>query len=166
MNVFAQHDEKIYDVLEAINEPEAHAVLNSVTAYSFFLLLHFWDGVLSHINRVQLRLQDHKVNFHEAAKDIKGLGECLQNMREDLTSEAVSQGQLVAEKLGVSEPRTSKKKMVPGETAHDETISPTICLHLKMKAVIDHLIAELKGRFERLENQGRNFGFLLDVKSL
>ena len=106
------------------------------------------------------------MNFHEAAKDIKGLGECLQNMREDLTSEAVSQGQLVAEKLGVSEPRTRKKKMMPGETAHDETISPTKRLQLKMKAVIDRLIAELKGRFERLENQDRNFGFLLDVKFL
>ena len=104
------------------------------------------------------------MNFHEAAKDIKGLGECLQNMREDLTSEAVSQGQLVAEKLGVSEPRTRKKKMMPGETAHDETISPTKRLQLKMKAVIDRLIAEQRGRFERLENQ--DFGFLLDVKFL
>ena len=106
------------------------------------------------------------MNFHEAVKDIKGRGECLQNMREDLTSEAVSQGQLVAEKLGVSEPRTRKKKMMPGETAHDETIFPTKRLQLKMKAVIDRLIAELKGRFERLENQDRNFGFLLDVKFL
>ena len=106
------------------------------------------------------------MNFHEAVKDIKGRGECLQNMREALTSEAVSQGQLMAEKLGVSEPRTRMKKMMPGETAHYKTTSPTKRLQLKMRTDLDSLIAELNGRFKRFENQDRNFGFLLDVKFL
>ena len=35
VNVVAKHYEKIVDVLEAINEPEAHVVLNSVTAHDF-----------------------------------------------------------------------------------------------------------------------------------
>ena len=77
-----------------------HVVLNSVTAYNFIHHLHFWDGLLNHINRVKLRLQDPKMNFHELSKDIKVLGECLQIMREDLTSEAASQGKVVAEILG------------------------------------------------------------------
>ena len=52
VKVVAKHYEKIVDVLGAINEPEAHVVLNSVTSYSFMLLLPCWNGVLSHINRV------------------------------------------------------------------------------------------------------------------
>ena len=106
------------------------------------------------------------MNFHEVAKDIKGLGECLQIMRKDLTSEAVFHEKLVAEKLGVSERRSRKKRIIASETARDEIISPNKSLQLKMRAVIDRLIAELKCRFQRLENQDRNFGFLLGVKSL
>ena len=68
VNVVAKNYEKIVDVLEVFNEPEAHVVLNSVTAYNFIHRLHFWDGLLNHINRVKLRLQDPKMNFHEVVK--------------------------------------------------------------------------------------------------
>ena len=164
VNVVAKNYEKIVEVLDAFDEPETHVVLNSVTDYNLILLLPFCNGVLNHINRVKLGLQDPKMNFHEVAKGIKGLGEFLQIMLEDLTFEVGSQGKFVAEKLDASEPRTRKKDV--RRDTYDEIISPTKSLQQKMKSVIDRLIAELKCRFQHFEKQDRIFGFRLDGKSL
>lgn len=49
----------------------AHTVLKRILTFDFVCLLHFWRESLQLIDRVQKRWQDKKMNFYEAAKDIK-----------------------------------------------------------------------------------------------
>ena len=42
--------------------------------YTFLTLLVFWHTLLMPIDRVQKRLQDRKIHFHNVALGIKGMG--------------------------------------------------------------------------------------------
>jgi len=85
------HDQLKYfiELLENIAEDQdessdkrsnATQLLHRVLTFEFVVLLRFWNTVLGKIDRVQKRLQDHTMNFHNAAQDIQALHEyCLEN---------------------------------------------------------------------------------------
>ena len=71
---------------------EAKQIVNRMLAYVFLSLVGFWNQILIHIDRVQKRLQDRKMNFHDAALDLKGLGDHFNSTRESLVSESTNEG--------------------------------------------------------------------------
>ncbi|XP_066941102.1 zinc finger MYM-type protein 1-like [Macrobrachium rosenbergii] len=52
---------------------EATQLLSRILTFDFFAVQSFWNILLTKIDRVQKRLQDPKLNFHEAAQDIQAL---------------------------------------------------------------------------------------------
>ena len=50
---------------------EVMKLLSRILTFDFFAALSFWNILLTKIDRVQKRLQDPKMNFHEAAQDIQ-----------------------------------------------------------------------------------------------
>ena len=52
---------------------EAKQLYHQILTYDFVSLLGFWNKILIRIDRVQKRLQNPKMNFHDAALDLKAL---------------------------------------------------------------------------------------------
>ena len=50
---------------------DATQILQRILTFEFLVLLHFWNVVLAKIDQVEKRLQDHTMNFHDAAIDIQ-----------------------------------------------------------------------------------------------
>jgi hypothetical protein len=69
---------------------DAYSLLQNVMNFNFITLLNFWHTVLSKIDRVQRRLQDPSMNFHDAALDLEGLQQQLSSIREDVCITAVT----------------------------------------------------------------------------
>ncbi|XP_076324477.1 zinc finger MYM-type protein 1-like [Tachypleus tridentatus] len=67
--------ENIADDQEENSDTRSDAVhlLHRILTFEFLVLLRFWNTVLAKIDRVQKRLQDHTMNFHNAAQDIQAL---------------------------------------------------------------------------------------------
>ncbi len=79
MNKYLQ---EILDVLQNIMDNEsatsetksdAKQLYNRILLYDFVTLLGFWNKILILVDHVQKRLQDPRMNFHDAAVDLKAL---------------------------------------------------------------------------------------------
>ncbi|XP_071035681.1 zinc finger MYM-type protein 1-like [Parasteatoda tepidariorum] len=55
------------------NRSEATILLQNILTFSFITLVHFWYEILRRIDRVQLRLQDPRMNFREVFHDLESL---------------------------------------------------------------------------------------------
>jgi hypothetical protein len=131
---------------------DAYSLLQNVINFNFITLLNFWHTVLSKIDRVQKRLQDPSMNFHDAALDLEGLQQQLSSIREDVCITAVTAAKDLCEKLGIRvEGRIRRQKQMPGENARDARLSAVEEITRIMKSVIDRLIQEITTRFGRLK---------------
>jgi hypothetical protein len=146
---------------------DAYSLLQNVMNFNFITLLNFWHTVLSKIDRVQKRLQDPSMNFHDAALDLEGLQQQLSSIREDVCITAVTAAKDLCEKLGIRvEGRIRRRKQMPGENARDAGLSAVEEITRIMKSVIDRLIQEITTRFGRLKTLDEKFGFLFDINKL
>ena len=93
--------EEILQVLQDMTDNEnetseirsdARQLYNRMLSYDFLTLLGFWNKVLIHIDRIQKRLQDPSMNFHNAALDLKALRDHFDDEREVLVSESLEEG--------------------------------------------------------------------------
>lgn len=146
---------------------DAIQLLHRILTFEFLVLLRFWNTVLAKIDRVQKRLQDHTMNFHNAAQDIQALqGYFLEN------SDAICKNSLEEAKELCStcdvqvERRQRKKKKMPGETAEDVGLTAENEMLRLMKSMIDKIHTEMGDRFISLKKLDSSFGFLLDIKEL
>ena len=57
-------------------------------------LIGFWKRLLIPIDRVQKRLQDKTMNFHNAALDVKGLRDHFNDERERIVDECLENGKI------------------------------------------------------------------------
>ena len=73
---------ELVDLLERLSDDEnatadtksrARNLLSNILNFNFLTFLPFWFEILEQVNRIQKRLQDPKMNFHEASKDIHAL---------------------------------------------------------------------------------------------
>ena len=71
---------------------DARQLYNRMLSYDFLTLLGFLNKVLICIDRIQKRLQDPSMNFHDAALDLKALGDHFADERELLVSESLEEG--------------------------------------------------------------------------
>ena len=146
---------------------DAIQLLHRILTFEFLVLFRFWNTVLAKIDRVQKRLQDHTMNFHNAAQDIQALqGYFLEN------SDAICKNSLEEAKELCStcdvqvERRQRKKKKMPGETAEDVGLTAENEMLRLMKSMIDKIHTEMGDRFISLKKLDSSFGFLLDIKEL
>ena len=87
---------------------------NRILTYDFLTLLGFWNKILGRIDRVQKRLQDPKMNFHNAALDLKSLQDYFQSEREVLVNESIKEGVQICYEWGVEFERRQRRKKKNG----------------------------------------------------
>lgn len=146
---------------------DARLVLSRILTHDFLTLLGFWCEILGKIDRVQKRLQDPLMNFHEAAADLKALRNTFSAERNDFIESAIVEGQRLCTEFDVAfERRSRKKKMMPDETARDSGLTAIEEMRRLMFAVIERFTQEMDQRFTRLTDLDRKFGFLLDTRRL
>ncbi|XP_066958106.1 uncharacterized protein [Macrobrachium rosenbergii] len=119
-------------------------------------------------NRIQKRLQDHQINSHNAANDLKVLEMHFNENKEAIFNESLSAAFELCENYDVMvELRTKIKKRMPGDTASDVRLSAKQEVMRLMKGTtIDRLHTEMKQRSTGLEDLDNKFGFLLDVEQI
>ncbi|XP_055869091.1 uncharacterized protein LOC129923188 [Biomphalaria glabrata] len=123
--------------------------------------------ILSKIDRIQKRLQDPAMNFHDASLDLEGLQQRLSSIREDVCITAVNAAKVLCEKLGIRiEGRIKRRKQMPGENAGDAGLAAVEEITRIMKSVIDRLIQLMTTRFGRLKTLDEKFGFLFNISKL
>ena len=130
-------------------------------------LIGFWKRLVILLDRVQKRLQDKTMNFHNAAFDLKGLRDRFNNERERIIDEYLENGKMLCDKWGVEfERRPRPKKRMAGENVRDAGLSATDQMKRVMKGALDRLHKEMNDRFSRLFDIDVKYGFLLDVQRL
>lgn len=167
--------EEILSVLQAMIDDEsensetrsdAGQLYTSLLNYRFLTFLGFWNKVLISIDRVQT-LQDVKMNFHDAALDLKGLRNYFYAEREALVTESLNEGFALCQKWNVEvEKRRRRKKMMPGENSRDAELTAGQEMEKVMKESLNRLHVEMDERFTLLQDADSKFGFLLDVNAL
>ena len=145
---------------------EAKQIVNRMLAYVFLSLVGFWNQILIHIDRVQKRLQDRKMNFHDAALDLKGLRDHFNSTRDSLVSDSTNEGLRLCQDWNVEASRQKRGKTMAGEKSEDEMLTAQQEMGRVMKGTLDRIIQEIDKRFIRLLDLDDKFGFLLDVEKL
>lgn len=168
--------ENIVELLEKLAEDttttsdtrsEATILLQNILTFSFITLVHFWYEILRRIDRVQLRLQDPRMNFREAFHDLESLATELAEIRDKLCDEAIEKAKSLCEKWDIDTTiRVRRRRKMPGELARDVGLSAESEISRVMKSVLDRLQQEICTRFTRLSDLNFKFGFLLDVENL
>ena len=162
----------LQDMIDNTNETsetksEATQLYNRMLSFDFLTLLGFWDKILICIDRVQKRLQDPSMNFHDAALDLKALRDHFDEKREVWVSESLEKGLNLCEEWNVEvEKRRRRKKRMAGENLIDAGLTEKEEIDRVMKVTLDRLHKEMAERFTRLHDTDAKFGFLLDVEGL
>ncbi|XP_066964224.1 uncharacterized protein [Macrobrachium rosenbergii] len=139
---------------------EASQLLHRILTFHFLAILFFWNLILSKIDRIQKRLQDHQINFHNAAKDLKALEMYFNENREAICNESLCAALELCENYDVMIVRPEQRKRMPGETATDVGLCVKQEIMRLMKGTIDRLcMTEVKQRSSRLEDLDNKFGF-------
>ena len=146
---------------------DAVILLQNILSFNFLVFLPFWHDILKKIDRVQKRLQDPTMNFHEASLDIESLHMDITRIREDICHDSVLKAKERCELWGVAvESRIRRRRRMPGELARDAGLSAEEEIVRIMKSILDRLQQEMTTRFTRLKDLNFKFGFLLDVDKL
>lgn len=145
---------------------DANDLLQNLLNFNFIALLYFWNTILGRIDRVQKRLQDPTMHFKDAASDLEGLENKLQEIREDVCARAVEDAKGKCATWGIDVKRIRRRRMMPGELARDAGLTAEEEVVRVMKSTIDRLQQEMNTRFTRLKDLNSKFGFLLDIPNL
>ena len=142
---------------------DASVLVASISDFKFLCILNYWSEILPIIDRVQKRLQDPNMNFHEAATDLRSLETGINTRRETICTNALNYATTKCTEWNIpTEKRVRRKRRMPGEEAHDAGLSVSEEMDRIMKNAIDRLVRELHERSTRLFSMDDRFGFLLD----
>ena len=146
---------------------QAENLLACILNVNFLTFLPFWFEILEQVNRIQKRLQDPKMNFHESSKDIKALQIEMSDKRETLPQDAIEVGKGRCTDWGIeTEQRRRRRKKISGEEAGDAGLSSQEQPKRILQGVIDYFSADMVERFTRLSSLDEKFGFMLDITFL
>ncbi|XP_028968387.1 uncharacterized protein LOC100903808 [Galendromus occidentalis] len=175
VKVVSTHVREIIDLLDKMSDDscdsvetrsEARQLFTRMVSYEFLTLHGFWNNLLSRVDRVQKRLQDPSMNFHEAANDLSSLKNTFSREGCDFVDAAITDGQCLCDEYDVAfEKRNRRRRSMPDEHRNSE-ISAIQEMRRVMYSTIDRLQREMRERFERLTNLDNTFGFLLDTQRL
>uniref|UniRef100_A0A0L8IEX9 Uncharacterized protein n=1 Tax=Octopus bimaculoides TaxID=37653 RepID=A0A0L8IEX9_OCTBM len=139
----SRHRRQENDATETRND--ANLLFNRILHYELLALLSFWNSVLTRIDRVQKRLQDPTMNFHDASPDLKGLCDYFIASREVLVADSLEEGLNICRRRQVDvKPCRRSQRFI-----HDVSI--------------DHLLKGMNARFSRLHDLDAKFDFLIDI---
>ena len=117
---------------------DAVILLQNILSFNFLVFLPFWHDILKKIDRVQKRLQDPTMNFHEASLDIESLHMDITRIREDICHDSVLKAKERCELWGVAvESRIRRRRRMPGELARDAGLSAEEEIDRIMKSILD-----------------------------
>ncbi|XP_072129186.1 zinc finger MYM-type protein 1-like [Mobula birostris] len=162
----------LQDMIDNENETskarsDARQLYNCILSYNFLILLGFWNKVLIRIDRIQKRLQDPSMNFHDAALDLKALRDHFYDEGEVLVCESLEEGVGLCQEWNIEvQRRQRQKKGMANENSRDAGLTAKEEMERVMKGTLDRLHREMDERFARLHDTDAKFGFLLDVKGL
>uniref|UniRef100_UPI00358F7EF6 zinc finger MYM-type protein 1-like n=1 Tax=Myxine glutinosa TaxID=7769 RepID=UPI00358F7EF6 len=162
----------LQDMIDNENETsetrsDARQPYKRMLSYNFLTLLGFWNKVLIRIDRIQKRLHDPRMNFHDAALDLKALRDHFDDEREVLVSESLEEGLGLCQEWNIEvERRQRRKKRMADENSRDAGLTAKEEMERVMKGTLDRLHREMDERFARLHDTDAKFGFLLDVEGL
>jgi len=149
---------------------EARAILQKLRKLETGILTAVWHNFLSQINRVNLALQDPKLDFATAVSLMKGLLTHLSHAREEFKTFEQEGIELSAEQDYISErnpaQRNRKRKRLDGEPAYDADnvdaeLSPSDKFRINVfYVVVDKLQSCLSNRLKAYEELEARFGFL------
>ena len=95
-------ENKIEDDRQTIDtQSDGQQILNRILAYNFTTLIGFWKRLLILIDRVQKRLQDKTMNFHNAVLDLKGLRNHFNNEKERIVDKCLENEKMLCGKWGI-----------------------------------------------------------------
>ena len=129
-----------------------------VLNFNFVVLLQLSNVVLGKIDCVQKSLQDHTMNFKEAATDIESLQQEFVKLRDGLSQAAVENAKTKCTSWGIEvDKRNRRRKRMPGELARDAGLSSEEEIVHVMKNAFDRLQREMSTRFSRLKDLNTKF---------
>ena len=73
----------------AATRSEAIQLVHRALTFDFLALLGFWNALLTKIDRVQKRLQDPKMNFHDASQDVRAIQEHFTENRDCICQDSI-----------------------------------------------------------------------------
>ncbi|CAI9728340.1 Hypothetical predicted protein [Octopus vulgaris] len=135
---------------------DANLLFNRILHHELFALLGFWNSVLIRIDRVQKRLQDPTMNFHDASFDLKGLCDYVIASREDLVADSLEEGLSICRRWQVDVKPCRRSQRV----IHDVSINAKLTAKNNMRRTMTG------ARFSRLHDLDTKFGFVFDVQFL
>lgn len=157
-----EHDEDEY----VYSRSEAGQLLDQILIFEFLVLLLFWNTVLAKIDWAQKRLQDHTVNFHNAAQDIQALQEYFLENTDSICKNSLEEGKELCSTWDVPAERLLMRCKMPGATAEERELRGENEMLDMMKSMMDKIHTELGNTFMSLQKLDSTCGFLLDVKEL
>ena len=162
----------LHDMIDDENDSnetrrDARQLYNRMLGYDILTLIEFWNKVLIRIDRIQKRLQDPSMNFHDADMDLKSLRDNFYDEREEWVRQSLEEGLGFCQEWTVeTERRHRRKKRMDDENTRDAGLTFKEEMERVMKGTLDRLHREMDERFARLTDTDMKFGFLLDVDGL
>ena len=149
----------------AKTQATAGSLATRILQPDFLCLVTFWTTFLCPIDRVQKRLQDKSMNFHEASLDIKSLEEHLLENGDTIISDAIKNGAELCNEWNIE---TTKRIRFKKRKDEERIQYPSLLddIKMQMKEIIVIIVKEMNERFTRLHDLDSKFGFLLDVNQL
>ncbi|XP_013793818.1 uncharacterized protein LOC106477840 [Limulus polyphemus] len=149
------------------NRNDARQQYNRMLSYDFLTLLGFWNKVFISIDRIQKRMQDPNMNFHDAALDLKAIRDNFDDERKVLVSESLEEELGLCQEWNIKvERRQRRKKRMADENSRDAGLTTKEEMERVMKGTLGRLHREMDERFARLHDTDAKFGFLIDVEGL
>src|SRR5277367_5143150 len=141
--------------------------LKKLINFEFIMLLDIWCKILNLIDRVNRSLQAKRLSIDDAGKMVNGLTKSIQNLRDTYSYQDVKKfAKEMATKLKI-EPnfplrRTRKRKRMASEQAQDEgcMLPAEKKFDIECMCVFDRILAEIKSRFQKMEEVSGDFNFL------
>ena len=168
------HLNELINLLDKMSKDKSNNAKTQATAGSlatrilqpdFLCLVTFWTTILCPLDRVQKRLQDKSMNFHEASLDIKSLEEHFLENGDTIISDAIKNGAELCNEWNIE---TTKRIRFKKRKDEERIQYPSLLddIKMQMKEIIVIIVKKMNERFTRLHDLDSKFGFLLDVNQL
>jgi hypothetical protein len=150
----------------------AQSLVLALEKFEFIVGMVIWDDILFTINMVSKKLQS--MCLDTTLKQIEGVITYFQKYREDGFDASIVTAKSIASSMGI-EPRfptkrqSKRKKYFDEQNDETEELQHSAIESLKYEyfnVIVDHAIASLTSRFEKLKEFEKIFGFLFNSENL
>jgi hypothetical protein len=153
---------------------DAQSLVLALEKFEFIVGMVIWDDVLSTINMVSKKLQSKIVCLDTTLKQIEGVITYFQKYREDGFDASIVTAKSIASSMGIepgfpAKRQSKRKKYFDEQNDETEELQHSAIESLKYEyfnVIVDHAIASLTSRFEKLKEFEKIFGFLFNSENL